>query len=78
LATTLGIAPEKRSHHVAGVAYKNNVNDLRDSPALTIIELLQKKDVPAKRSGSPLSMSVIRTTLGSAARWNGFEAVRER
>jgi UDP-N-acetyl-D-mannosaminuronate dehydrogenase len=37
---------EKRSHHVAGVAYKNNVDDLRESPALTIIELLQKKDVP--------------------------------
>jgi UDP-N-acetyl-D-glucosamine dehydrogenase len=24
----------------------NNIDDLRESPALTIIELLQKKDVP--------------------------------
>jgi UDP-N-acetyl-D-glucosamine dehydrogenase len=31
---------------VIRVAYKTHVDDLRESPALTIIELRQKKDMP--------------------------------
>jgi UDP-N-acetyl-D-glucosamine dehydrogenase len=34
----------KGSHiHVAGVAYKRDIDDVRESPALDIIHLLQKK-----------------------------------
>ena len=31
---------------VLGVAYKKDIDDLRESPALTIIELLQKEGAP--------------------------------
>jgi UDP-N-acetyl-D-glucosamine dehydrogenase len=36
--------PVKGSHvHVAGVAYKRNIDDMRESPALDVILLLQKR-----------------------------------
>ena len=36
--------PVKGSHvHIAGVAYKRNIDDMRESPALDIIHLLQKR-----------------------------------
>ena len=36
--------PVKGSHiHVAGVAYKRNIDDVRESPALDVIMLLEKR-----------------------------------
>jgi len=39
----LGIEPEKATVSVLGLAYKPDVDDLRESPSIKIVELLEKK-----------------------------------
>jgi len=51
---------------VLGLAYKKDIDDLRESPSLTIIELLQKQGARASYN-DPYFSTVERADLGRVA-----------
>jgi UDP-N-acetyl-D-glucosamine dehydrogenase len=69
--------PLKGSHiHIAGIAYKKNIDDVRESPALDVILLLEKKGarvtytdpfIPSVRLGARRIESTDMTTAAAAA-----------
>ncbi|MGE3303773.1 MAG: nucleotide sugar dehydrogenase [Hyphomonadaceae bacterium] len=69
---------------VLGVAYKRNVDDLRESPALLLIELLERRGakvryhdpfVPAIESGHGVTVSAMQSTPLTAEVLRGVDAV---